>query len=88
MTLKEVEIVRAEQSKDEFNLNKKLRCLSWTVLVILLLAQISNQWQRFMIGSTYNFDYTGDGDPAKYEIKKDIPDYEDWLRHWIYLAGT
>ena len=44
MSKKELEIVRAEYSKDEFFLNKRLRCFSWTVLIILLLAQISNQW--------------------------------------------
>ena len=75
LTVKDLEIVRAEQTKDEFNLNKSLRCFSWTVLIVLLLAQISNQWQRFMIGSTYAYEYTGDEDPKKYEIKTDIPNF-------------
>ena len=75
MSKKELEIVRAEYSKDEFFLNKRLRCFSWTVLIILLLAQISNQWQRFMIASAYDFKYTGDGDKSKYMIKEAIPDF-------------
>ena len=29
-----------------------------------------------MIGSAYNYDYTGDGDPAKYEISVAIPDFD------------
>ena len=28
-----------------------------------------------MIGSTYDFEYTGDEDPTKYEIKEDIPGF-------------
>ena len=44
MSAKDLEIVRAEQAKEEFFTDKKTRVFSWTVLIILLLAQISNQW--------------------------------------------
>jgi len=75
MTKKDLEIVRAEYSKDEFTLNKQTRCFAWTVLIILLCAQISNQWQRFMIGSAYDYEYKGSGDINKYEISKAIPNF-------------
>ena len=42
LTKKDLEIVRAEMAKDEFTLKGKEKVISWTVLIVLLLAQISN----------------------------------------------
>ena len=75
LTRKELEIVRADDTKNEFTLNKRLRYHAWCVLGVLTLGQISNQWQRFLIGSTYNYVYEGDGDPNKYQISTDIPGF-------------
>ena len=41
--------------------------------MILLGAQISNQWQRFMIGTAYN--YKDPNDDPKYMISEDIPGF-------------
>jgi len=40
-------------AKTEFTLSKKEKIISWIVLMMLLLAQVSNQWQRFLISTTY-----------------------------------
>ena len=42
MTNKELEIVRAEMAKNEFEFGGKEKFISWMVLMTLLLAQISN----------------------------------------------
>ena len=42
MSVAQLELVRAEMSKQEFQLSAKDKCQSWTVLLILLGAQISN----------------------------------------------
>ena len=39
---KDLEIVRAEMAKGQFKLSGKDKLLSWTVLIVLLLAQVSN----------------------------------------------
>jgi len=44
MSKRDLEYVRAEMAKTTFTLVGKEKCVSWTVLMILLLAQISNQW--------------------------------------------
>ena len=42
MTVDQLELVRAEMTKQEFELSPKDKCQSWTILFILLMAQISN----------------------------------------------
>lgn len=44
MSRKELEIVRADKAKEEWDFKGKDKCFSWAVLMILLLAQVSNQW--------------------------------------------
>ena len=73
MTKKDLEIVRAEMAKDEFTLKGKEKLISWTVLIVLLLAQISNQWQRFMISSAWN--YKVEPPDPHYMMSIDIPGF-------------
>ena len=63
-------------AKDTFKLKGKEKCVSWTVLIVLLLAQISNQWQRFMISAAWNYKVDDDGtkDPF-YMMSVDIPGF-------------
>ena len=76
MTNKELEIVRAEMAKNEFTFGRKDKIVSWTVLITLLLAQISNQWQRFMISTAYNYTMPdGEADDGYYMMSVDIPDF-------------
>ena len=65
-------------AKGEFKLSGKDKCVSWTVLMVLLLAQISNQWQRFMISTAYNYKMPKGEDPDPfYMISVDIPDFTE-----------
>ena len=73
LTNKELEIVRAEMAKTEFTLTGKQKLYSWIVLLTLLLAQISNQWQRFMISAAFGYK-TDDLDPY-YMMSIDIPNF-------------
>ena len=73
ITNKELEIVRAEMAKEQFTLSGKEKCMSWVVLICLLLIQISNQWQRFLIATTYNYD--DDSDDPYYMMSVDIPNF-------------
>ena len=77
LSRKELEIVRAEKAKEEFEFKGKDKFVSWAVLMILLLAQVSNQWQRFMISSAYNYSMP-DGEAADpyYMISVDIPGFD------------
>lgn len=53
---------------------------------MLLLVQISNQWQRFLIATTYYFVPTeGEEGNKKYEIKLAIPNFTD--ARYGYVAG-
>lgn len=73
MSRQELEIVRADMAKTGFNFSRKDKIVSWTVLILLLLAQISNQWQRFMISSAFNYKMAdGELDP-KYMMSEAIP---------------
>ena len=73
---KELEIVRAEMAKSQFTRSKKDKCVSWTVLMVLLLAQVSNQWQRFMISAAYNYTMPkGKADDPFYMMSVDIPGF-------------
>ena len=76
LSRKDLEIVRAEMAKNEFTFSKKDKIVSWTVLITLLLAQISNQWQRFMISTAYNYklDDEDEKDPY-YMMSVDIPGF-------------
>ena len=67
-----MEIVRAEMAKTTFKLTGKEKVVSWTVLIVLLLAQISNQWQRFMISAAFNYKMPDGEDPDPYLGIKDI----------------
>lgn len=73
MSRKELEIVRADMAKTEFNFSKKDKIVSWTVLMLLLLAQISNQWQRFMISSAFNYKMADKEKDPKYMMSVAIP---------------
>ena len=73
LTNKELEIVRAEMAKTEFKFEGKVKLYSWIVLLTLLLAQISNQWQRFMISAAYGYK-TDDNDPY-YMMSVAIPGF-------------
>lgn len=76
MSKRDLEYVRAEMAKTTFTLTGKEKCISWTVLMILLLAQISNQWQRFMISAAYNYTVPeGEPDDPYYEMAVDIPGF-------------
>jgi len=77
LTVKELEIVRAEMAKEEFKLSSKERCFSWTVLMVLLLAQISNQWQRFMISTAYNFKLPDNEKDPYYMMSVAIPNFSE-----------
>jgi hypothetical protein len=61
LTKKDLEIARAQVSKTEFAQTKKQRVYAWVVLLIILLFNISNQWQRFIIGVAYQI-HPKDGD--------------------------
>ena len=63
-------------AKGEFKLSRKDKIVSWTVLMVLLLAQVSNQWQRFMISTAYNYTMPdGEPDDPYYLMKLDIPGF-------------
>lgn len=53
LTKKDLEIARAEVNKTEFAMSTRQKVYAWTVMVIILLCNISNQWQRFIIASAY-----------------------------------
>ena len=54
------------------------KIISWMVLIVLLLAQISNQWQRFMISAAYNYTMPeGEADDPHYMMSIDIPNFTD-----------
>ena len=42
LTVKDLEFVRADMAKKGFQLTKAEKTFAWTVLMILLLAQVSN----------------------------------------------
>mmetsp|Transcript_12361 Transcript_12361/g.15770 ORF Transcript_12361/g.15770 Transcript_12361/m.15770 type:complete len:386 (+) Transcript_12361:71-1228(+) len=75
MTNKELEIVRAEMAKDEFEMSKKEKIMSWLVLMTLLLAQISNQWQRFLIATAYQYKLPDDKEDPYYMMSVAIPNF-------------
>jgi hypothetical protein len=53
LTKKDLEIARAEVNKTEFAMSTRQKVYAWTVLMIILLCNISNQWQRFIIAVAY-----------------------------------
>ena len=55
LTLNQLDILRVDAQAQEFKETETTRVQSWIALTILLLVQISNQWQRFLISTTYNF---------------------------------
>lgn len=64
-------------AKGQFQLSRKDKCLSWTILMVLLLAQISNQWQRFMISTAYNYTMPNhEPDDPFYMMSVDIPNFD------------
>jgi len=72
-------ILHTEAHKVVFEQSKPQRLLAWLTLGILLTIQISNQWQRFIISTAYQY-YTldptkpGYNDP-KYEMQLAIPGF-------------
>ena len=73
---KDLEIVRAEMAKGQYTLSGKDKCISYTVLMVLLLAQVSNQWQRFMISAAYNYTMPkGEADDPYYMMSVAIPNF-------------
>ena len=76
MSKRDLEIVRAEMAKTTFKLTGKEKVVSWTVLIILLLAQISNQWQRFMISAAFNYKMPDGEEPDPYYMMSEaIPGF-------------
>lgn len=55
LTLNQLDILRVDAQAQKFDGTEETRVQSWVALGILLLVQISNQWQRFLISTTYNF---------------------------------
>lgn len=80
LTAKELEIVRVENARTKFFSSITTRSLAYFSLFVLLLTQISNQWQRFVIGSAYYFDDPDvlPADTAKYNIGVAIPGLNDF----------
>jgi MFS family permease len=85
LTKKDLEIARAEVNKTEFFMSPKQKVYAWVVLLVILLCNISNQWQRFIISVAYFIPPRPDPDPF-YEIRYAIPDFS--LKKYSYLAGA
>jgi hypothetical protein len=56
----DLEVVRAEVTRLEFEKQEERRFYSWAVLGLLMLVQISSLLTKFIIGAAYN--YQGDND--------------------------
>ena len=78
LSLAEIDIVRVEVTKLEFQQSRSDRIYSYFVLLLLVMIQISSQWQNFLISTTYYFQPKGEqvGDP-KYNIRDSIPNFTD-----------
>ena len=55
LTVEEIEVVRAEVTRQEFTKDTKLQSYSYYVLAMLMLVQVSSLWTKFIIGAAYNF---------------------------------
>jgi len=78
LTEQELVIVQAEGEKKAFTMSKSQKTYAWFVLMLVTLAQISNQWQRFVISSVYYFDDAkGDKVGPKYSMKAAIEGMTD-----------
>lgn len=64
-----LEILRAEVEKKDFKVNQGQIFYSKVVLFLLVINNISNQWQRLLIGSAFYFQSPGKDDDAKYQLK-------------------
>jgi len=77
VTESNLEIIRAEVEKIEYAAKPEDIKFSWFVLLLLLLVQISNQWQRLLIGPAYYFKADGKEDDPKYNLSAAIPNFTD-----------
>ena len=84
ITMSQLDIVKKELSKKDFNETSKTRLYAWIVLMILLTVQIANQWQRFVISTAYYYASETKTGP-KYQIKEAIPNFTD--ANYGYVAG-
>ena len=55
ITLSQLDILRTEAEKKDFTKSDSQRSKAWIALIILLTIQISNQWQRFIISTAYQY---------------------------------
>ena len=57
--------------------SSKERRYAWLVIVILLFVNISNQWQRFVISTSYYYKPDGREPVEKYSMREAIPNFTD-----------
>jgi MFS family permease len=87
LTKKDLEIARAEVNKTEFAMSTRQKVYAWTVMMIILLCNISNQWQRFIIASAYQIrPADGEQPDKKYQMRYAIPNFGP--DKYSYLAGA
>lgn len=68
-------------------MSSRQKLYAWTVLIIILLCNISNQWQRFIIATAYQIKAPTDEPPdPKYEMRYAIPNFT--TEKYAYLAGA
>jgi MFS family permease len=77
MSEMDLEILRAEVEASDYSRSKDSLRYSWIVLLLLLSVQISNQWQRLVIGPAYYFEAEGKTDDPKYSLRAAIPNFTD-----------
>lgn len=70
----DLEIVRAEVTTKEFEVNKERRGAAFLILAMLMLVQISSLLTKFIISAAYNYEGKNTGDP-KYDITVAFPNF-------------
>ena len=75
LTKKDLEVARAEVSKIDYQNSRRQKLYAWIVLVLILLCNISNQWQRFIIAVAYQIKPVDGIIDPKYQMKYAIPNF-------------
>lgn len=74
-------------AKSVFAMSRKQKCYAWIVLLIILLCNISNQWQRMIIAVAYQIKPAPGEEPdPKYQLRYAIPNFGE--AKYSYLAGA
>lgn len=63
----ELEVIRAEVTRQEFDVNDQRQKFVGIVVVMLCLIQISTMWTKFIINAAFYYDGKHKDDP-KYDI--------------------